>query len=157
MTNDVSQVIKSLVQQCNIKALQSKDLVRELTTLYQSVENLERDLQLAEDRKKNLTEKLVSVEDELRRYKETYVTPVEQLKTDRANFDKEKFKFDVEREYAKREIVIYTELVKNLTSVRSTSESYYGGNNGTSWNHNQVLDKPCLPPSQANMKMRGET
>lgn len=141
----IKEIVKGLVQQCNIEAISTKSLATELTNLYSSIETLERDLESYKTFNTQAEKANAQLRLEYENYKRTYVDPVEALKADRAKFDKEKFKFEVERMYQQREVEIYREIVRSLTVSRNYSESYYGGGNGSSWSKQDSTDKPSLP------------
>ncbi len=73
--------------------------------------------------------------------------PVWKIKADRVEFEQLKFKFEVEKEYMKREVCIYREMIKSLTASHNFNENYNGGGQGygASWTKNMTTDKPFLP------------
>jgi len=152
---EIKDLIKSLVQQCNIESISTKDMAKELGQLYTQVENLDAQKKRLEETNTSKCNELIKAQQELADFKRTFVDPVTTLQAKRVTFEQEKFKFDVEKEYMKREVDTFKEIVKSLTCSHSVAESYYGGNNGSNWNKNQVTDKPNLP-GQPNLKMDSE-
>lgn len=142
---EIKALIRNLVQQCNIESISTKDLAKELGKLYQEIESLE-SLNKQLDANCTLNAKALTKErSEYAEFKAKYVEPVDSIEKRKQELDKERFKFDVEREYAKRENEIYKEIVRSLTTTHGQNESYYGGNNGASYNRSQIVDKPNLP------------
>ena len=152
---EIKDLIKSLVQQCNIDSISTKDMAKELGQLYTQVESLEAQRKRLEELHNGKATELLKVQTELADFKRNFVDPVETLKTKRVAFEQEKFKFDVEKEYMKREVEIFKEIVKSLTTNHSMSESYYGGNNGSNWSKSPITDKPVIPGA-TNIKMDSE-
>jgi hypothetical protein len=142
---ELKDIIKSLAQQCNIESISTKDLAKELGTLYSQVETLENKLKAETESKSSYYKGMTDAQTALAQYKTTYVDSVESIKLSKANFEKEKFKFEVEREFIKKETEIYKELTRSLTSTVMRNENWYGGNNGGSWSKGEQSDKPNLP------------
>ena len=141
---EIKDIIKSLVQQCNIESISTKDMAKELGQLYTQVETLEQEKKRLQESFINMSKERDNLTNQLREYKVSHVEPVETLKFKKAEFDKEKYKFEVEREYMKREVEIYKEIVRSLTASHTPSE-YYNSGNGSNWSKNMVTDKPGLP------------
>lgn len=142
---ELKNIIKHLVQQCNIEAISLKDLSKELTNLYNQVESHEIALKSKDGEISRLYDDYKYSKELLADYKRKYVDPVEVLKSNQLQFEKEKFKFEVEKEYMKREVSIYKEIVASLTTVHSRYDEHYGGNNNCSYNSGMKADKPNLP------------
>ena len=142
---DLKDVIKSLVQQCNIESISTKDLTKELTTLYGSVEQLESEIKRLKASEEVQNKDRIRAQDELAQYKRTHVEPADKLAKDRIAFEREQFKFSVEKEFLKKETDIYKELVRSLTATVMKNESWNGGNNGGYWSKGEQSDKPMLP------------
>ena len=150
---DLKDVIKSLVQQCNIESISTKDLTKELSSLYDKVLSLEQENKNNHEVNTSLRNQLRAAEENLAKYKTTHVDPVDKIKTDREAFEKEKFKFDVEKEFLKKEVDIYKELTRSLTCTVQRNENWYGGNSGGSWSKGESADKPVLPGTGSQVKM----
>lgn len=149
---NAQELIKNILQQCKIDALSTKDLVQELTELYGKVGQLEIDLKNCQGYYKEEKSKFEQSQKELNMYKIEFVTPLIENKKIKDELAKEKFKFEVEKTYKDREITIYQEILKTVTSSISNSENYYGGNNGSNWNKSQNVDKPSMPNVDSKIK-----
>lgn len=154
---EIKDIIKSLLQQCNIESISTKNLTNELGDLYNSVDNLELKLKQAQDCNKRKCDELDSYLKLMVIYQRDYVTPKDELDKKMRDLEREKFKFEVEREYQKREVVIYKELVASLTAKRSSYENYssYDGSNGASSNRSYGLniEKPNFPQNSPDFKI----
>lgn len=153
---NINEVIKTLIQQCKIESISTKDLVKELSELFDEVKQLEkRNNYLTEELKK---EKLSysEIENKLNKYKREYITPIEELKKLKDELFKEKFKFDIEKEYQRREIVIYQEILKTVTCSITHSENYSSGSGNNYYNKHQNVDKPSMPNSGFTTKFGDE-
>lgn len=142
---EIKDIIKSLVQQCNIDSISTKDLIKELTDLYQKVETLESETEKASKDKSYWFNEYQQAEQALKDFKVQYVTPAEELAKQKAQLEQDKFKFDVEKGFAVREVEIYKEIVRSLTVSYSFNENYSGGSNGSYYNRYSQGDKPNLP------------
>jgi hypothetical protein len=149
---ELKDIIKSLAQQCNIESITTKDLAKELGTLYSSVEKLEGDVKSEKEWRNRVEKQLSDANSELAKYKETHVIPYDKLLADRNAFEKEKFKFEVEKEYVKKETDIYKELTRSMVASIARSE-YYSSPNGNNWNKSEQVDKPMLPNTGTQVKM----
>lgn len=145
---EIKDIIRGLVQQCNIESINTKDLTHELSNLYDSVQRLERELKETKKYYEQESKDRREIEKDLEKYKAKYVTPVEDVRKEKEELEKEKFKFTVEKVYMVREVQIYRETLAALTSRHHSYESYNkyssdGSNENRSYGLN--VDKPNLP------------
>ncbi len=147
MSNNLQDAIKNLIQLAKIESLQTKDLFTELSTLFDKAKQLEDKIVVVDKKYNDALQEKHAIEKILEEYKREFVEPVWKIKADRIEFDQLKFKFDVEKEYQKREVEIYREIVRTLTATNNYNESYTGGGNGygASWSKGITHDKPSLP------------
>lgn len=157
----IQDIVKLLIQQCKVESLSATELVKELSGLFEKVSLLEKDNlskkeeidQIVESKKlkvEELNKKIEELKKELFNYKQNFVIPAAEFRQKENDLKIEKFKFDVEREYKNRELGIYSEFVRSLTTTTITKEYKSGGQNGYSYSKEHYVDKPNFPfPSTA--------
>lgn len=145
MNDNIQDAIKNLINLCKLESLQTKDLVSELSELFDKVKNLEEKVAELKERKKEILDEKEKCEYRLSEFKNIYVTPVDKIKADNRELEKQKFKFEVEKVYMEREVNIYKEIICSLTSKSGMSESFNSGGNGAYWNKSFATDRPRLP------------
>lgn len=142
---NAKELVKSLVQQCNIEAITTKDLARELANLYSSIEELEQNekaLRQMMEATKNEFEQSVK---QLNSYRDEFVTPAIKLKADQMSYERDTFKFSLEKKYIERENEMLREIMRSIIATRTHNENYSSGNNGAYWSKSDSIDKPGLP------------
>lgn len=134
---EIKDIIRSLVQQCNVESISTKNLAHELGELYGRVERLQDEVKSANESLAIYRKETEKAREELEKYKRTYVDPVDLITANRRQLDLDTFKFNLEKEYLSRENNILKETLRVVTSNVSFDESYNGGSHGSSGHYNK--------------------
>lgn len=156
MSETIQETVKLLIQQCKIESLSSTDLIKELSNLFDKVSFLEKDNINKQEKVDRLIKEKFNLEEHIAELKKEFVYPAMELKKKTDSLEREKFKFDIEKEYKDREVVIYKEFVRCLTASHTFSESYNAGQASGAYHHkSQNVDKPSFP-SRTEVKFGDE-
>ena len=144
MDTTTLEIIKKLSQQVNVDAIETKDLVKELESLYTKVQILENEL----ERQKNINISQGEVAAKhfslLENYKKEYVIPAVELTEMKEKFEREKFEFDIEKKYIKLDRTNMLEIVRMLTSRFASNSSEYNTNGCIAHQESHNWEKPNL-------------
>lgn len=143
-TINVSELIKQLSKQVNLEAMATRDLVATLSDLYTKTEKLETELTYARE----LATTRGQAQNKAEAALAAYTTPLAKLEADQKKLDTDRLRFDIEKEYLKREIQIYREMVASLTLSMGKNVSQSTGNNGGYYNETMQFNKPGFPSGE---------
>lgn len=163
MSDKLQELIKSIIQQCKIDSMSTKDLVKELSILFESVQRLENEVDKLNNKIKTDSSEYYkikeSLEEEIKSYKKNYVIPALELKRQKEELEKETFKFNVEKEYKNREVQIYKELLRVRSAAITQEESYHNyssGGSGSNYSRNQSINSGSFPDAICKIKFGDE-
>lgn len=138
--SEVSKLIKQLSQQVNLDSISTKDLVATMSDLYNKVEQLEKDKTMYAAR----YEEYRILADKCQTELAAINIPLAEIETGKKKLADDQFKFTIERKYLEREVQIYSEFVRAMTSQIAKYTSSSSGN-GSYVNENVSVYGPSFP------------
>ena len=143
MNTEISAIIRKLSQQVNVDAIETKDLVKELETLYTKIETMEKTIETKDQTIISLNKLANEATEKLADFTRTFVTPADTLRVAAEKLEREQFEFNIEKKWMKQDRDNMLQIVRMLTArFNSSSQDFSNGSMAHSESHN--WEKPDL-------------
>lgn len=121
MNQETLEIIKKLSQQVNVGAIETKDLVKELESLYKTVGAMEVEITSLKESSSRLLAETSAANKALESWRIEYVTPRQEVLKEAAALERAKWEFELEKKWITKDRENMLQIVKMLTA-RHTSQ-----------------------------------